>query len=124
MVRWMALLAMGNGVLNAGSMVVYAAYRGFPLDMGPFGSPAANKAFSFLLAAMALTELVGGWGLLKWKSWGRTVLIVGSAVEILSGFIAMILSLSYFSRQIAPTTQPGYRPEIGLWIWNYFRYWA
>ena len=116
--RWVAFLALAYGLLQAVSLFAYAATVGFPYYRYFIWPRWLDIGMSLLLIASATTVMVGGWGLLRWRSWGRVVLIVWSVLAILLGLAQAIASTAHFVRRAAATTQSAAQAQTGLMVWS------
>jgi hypothetical protein len=124
-VWWLGVLALGYGLLHAVTLILAAATQGFLYDRYWMRDREAAFAMSVVQVASTVLLLAGAWGLLRWKPWARVVLVVWSALTISLGLVRVISSTAYFVRETAAiaTSQPSYRPNIGMLFWSSFQYW-
>ena len=122
-VRCVAVLALAYGLLQAVTLTAWGITRGLPYDGYYVGSRHLAVGMSLLAFALTAFVIVGGWGLLKWKAWGRVALIVWSALTIVLGCVQSVLSDIMVLRSMAATTQPGVQPHAGVYVWTSFHHW-
>jgi hypothetical protein len=122
--RWMAVLALAYGGLQAVSLIAFAAAQGFPYDRYSFGGgKLVSLGISILMVILAALAIVGGWGLLRWRAWARLVLVIWSALAILLGLGQGIVSTGAFLRMTAATSQPSGLPHPALVVWASLHHW-
>jgi hypothetical protein len=121
--RWIAIVALALGLLQVVTLIVYTVSSGFPYDRYWLPNTAAAISMSAMRIASAAILVVGGWGLLRWKYWGRVVLIVWSVLSILLALASTIGSVVFISREVAATTQPTGQSNAGLMIWTSVHHW-
>ncbi len=122
--RWLAILALGYGLLQVVTLTLFAATQDFPFDRYWMRDRRAALALSLVHIASVVLLLAGAWGLLRWKSWARVGLFVWAALVILLGLVRAIGSTAYFIRETTAMTQPSFQGNIGFLIWNSFHFWV
>jgi hypothetical protein len=120
--RCIAILAIAYGLVQAISLIFFAVVRGLPYERFYLRSEKLAVAMSALLIASTVLVLVGGWALLRWRAWGRSVLIVWATFAIVLSFAQAIASAAFYVRELGGSTQP-YRPHAGLYVWSSFANW-
>ena len=90
-------------------------------EHGAFAAPIAmliGLCIAGFLLILSAPALIGGWGLIKGKSWSRVLMIVISALHLLSfpfgtalGIYGLWVLLNEQSRQLLDGGGPGYTPQ-------------
>jgi hypothetical protein len=125
LVRWLAVLTLAYGLVNMISVVIAVQYRAFWMSRSGIGrSWPASFGYVIVVACLAVAEVIGAIALLKWKSLGRTILLVRSISAILISFVATLYSIYVYTEAAAATTQPGYQPYLGYVVWNWIHNWT
>lgn len=70
------------------------------------------SAIVLLNFALPVLLIVGACGLLKWKAWGRKLLVVWSALTIVLG----LATSTYFLARDWGTSQPGRFAAMNMWL--------
>ena len=122
--RWLAILAIGYGVVQCSTFVVFIAVREFPFR-GWGTTRWWDKAMSLLYVALLVFLLVGGFGLLKWKSWGRKLLIAWSLLSIIVGLASAVAYIAVVTRGWGATTATTQVARQYEWVsmWATFAGW-
>ena len=123
-VRWLAILAIGYGVLQCMTLLVFAAAGDFPYRGWQMPRLLAN-GIALLQAAMPVLLVVGGSGLLKWKAWGRKLVITWSLLHVISGLVNTVTWIAFIAREwgsLSAAERAG-RQYVGLNIWYSFSNW-
>jgi hypothetical protein len=65
-----------------------------------------NSLYLLALASISILQMIGSWGLWRWRAWSRRLLIAWAAIAVLFGIINTLGYLVSYSRAISTTTQP------------------
>ena len=116
--RWLAMLAIGYGALQCLTYVLYAIVYG--LTFAGYGFPRPLRTgFTLVQIAGPVLLLAGGWGLLKWKSWGRALLITWALLAMTAGLVSSVAYLVEDARTwsaTAATTQAVVSNRLSIWF--------
>ena len=121
--RALAILGLIWGLVHATSLVVIGVFQGFPYDRWLTGGPISRgmtTVISWLRIVEVLLLLIGAAGLLRWKQWSRTTLIIWAlltitlAVGTSAGYVMM-----YLRTANTATTQPLEHYAV-LTFWSMF----
>jgi hypothetical protein len=124
-IRVLALVALALGVLNAITLVVFTVSERWSSAGAWFGGgPGGYLFYAVGSIGLVVLQIAGAVGLLRWKSWGRTLLLVWSLSSMLfSLFVSGAWTYQYL-QSVRATTQASYQPNVGSMIWNTFHFWA
>ena len=106
-------------IFGAGAGAIAAGLHGADAETGAFAAPIAaliGLSIAGFLLLLSAPAIIGGWGLIKYKRWSRVLMIVISALHLLSfplgtalGIYGLWVLLNDQSRQLLEGG--GYAPQ-------------
>jgi hypothetical protein len=116
--RWIAILTIVIGTVGAISFITLTLLRIFHSPWVGSRVPRADRYIAFALALASILSAVGGYGLLRWKPWGRTLLLVWAPLSMSARLATSLYWLVPYASVRAATTQPAGAPMafIGLMV--------
>jgi hypothetical protein len=117
--RWLALVGLASGILHVITLVVFGVFQGFQYDRWLIGGP-VSRAMTTILSCMRVADVlllvIGSAGLLRWKHWSRTTLMIWAILRmLLTGGTSLGYLMTVFGRTTATTQPIGDNAFLTLW---------
>jgi hypothetical protein len=122
MLKILAALGIWYGLLALTNVVAYFAAYGWRVSRPwptwvPVGRGVSYSLYILGMGSISVIHVVGSWGLWRWRSWSRKVLIVWAVLSILFGIVNTTTYLISTFQALAAATQPTV-VSVPYWVWS------